>query len=90
MDEQQSDRPKLASKPVIHIEVATDRMGKVHFWQVLVSVPGRESMSTRTWSCPSGNIDDGQMVDITSFIDGLLTDAIYTYEGVQQRLGAID
>lgn len=90
MDKRRGDRPQIATHSVIHIEVASDYQGENRFYQILVSLPGRESMFTRTWLVGKAGIDDGQMADLAQTVAAFVTDAVYTRDGVQQRLGAVD
>lgn len=90
MDKSRGDRPRIATQSVIHIEVASDHQGENRFYQILVSLPGRESMFTRTWMVGKGGIDDGQVADIAGTVAAFVTDAVYTRDGVQLRLGAVD
>jgi len=90
VDKSRGDRPRIATQSVIHIEVASDYQGENRFYQVLVSLPSRESMYTRTWLVSKGGIDDAQMADLSATVAAFVSDAVYTRDGVQQRLSAMD
>ena len=74
------------SKVMFVIEVERDVNTPPEFIRATFSIAGRESPARKVWMLRNGCVSDIQLLDIVSYLDQWVTDAMVGQVGVQSTL----
>lgn len=55
-------------------------------WTVVASIPGRETVSRRSWKVIGRTLNEKQLEDVVAFVGRAVSDATLLIDGVQGQL----
>lgn len=78
--------PKGLARVVACLELEIDIMVPPKWVRVVTSIPGREGAFSREWSLHHGRLDAPEYLDMVSWIDVTVLNAVEALGGVQLTL----
>lgn len=78
--------PKALGRVIGVLELEIDRLVPPQWVRVVTSIPGREGAFSRVWSLHNGRLEGPEYLDMVTWIDVTVLNAVEVVGGVQLTL----